>query len=186
MEDLKYGIMPGRAALCKVWFMIDTDGFRHGIGIMLLNDERQLFLGKRIARAAWQFPQGGIKAGETPEQAMFRELHEEVGLQAEDVRILSCTREWLSYRLPSRLIRRYARPVCIGQKQKWFLLQFVGEDDHIDLAATSDPEFDAWLWVSYWYPMARVVSFKRHVYGEALREFAPLVLPDAFRSPRGT
>lgn len=160
--------------------MIDEEGFRHGIGIILVNAKRQVFLAKRIKKLAWQFPQGGIKEEETPEQAMFRELNEEIGLQAEDVKILGATRRWLRYRLPKRLIRHYSQPICIGQKQKWFLLQLVNKDTQINLAASDDPEFDSWAWVSYWYPLTQVVAFKRRVYSLAMKEFARIVLSKRF------
>ena len=160
--------------------MIDSDGFRQGVGIILINAKRQVFLAKRIGKIAWQFPQGGMKEEETPEEAMFRELKEEVGLQPEDVKVLSCTRRWLRYRLPSRLVRRQTQPVCIGQKQKWFLLQLVNNDARFDLAATETPEFDSWAWVSYWYPLTQVVAFKRRVYNMAMREFARIVLSKRF------
>lgn len=156
--------------------MIDEEGFRQGVGIILANERQELFLGKRIGKPAWQFPQGGIKIGETPEEALFRELWEEVGLHQEDVRILSSSRKWLRYRLPERLVRRHSVPLCVGQKQKWFLLQMVNPDHVINLAATDNPEFDSWNWVPYWYPLTQVVSFKRRVYGQAMREFAPIIL----------
>lgn len=129
---------------------------------------------------AWQFPQGGIKEEETPEQAMFRELNEEIGLQAEDVKVLGVTRRWLRYRLPRRLIRHYSTPICIGQKQKWFLLQLINKDTQINLATTDDPEFDSWAWVSYWYPLTQVVAFKKRVYSLAMKEFARTVLSKRF------
>ena len=160
--------------------MIDEDGFRQGVGIVLVNSKRQVFLAKRIGKAAWQFPQGGIKAKESPEEAMFRELKEEIGLQAEDVKVLSSTRRWLRYRLPKRLVRHYSKPICIGQKQKWFLLQLVNKDAQIDLTMTDTPEFDSWAWVSYWYPLTQVVAFKRRVYSLAMKEFARIVLSKQF------
>lgn len=160
--------------------MIDKDGFRHGVGIILVNNKRQLFLAKRIGKDAWQFPQGGIQEAESPEEAMFRELKEEIGLSEKDVKIIASTRRWLRYRLPKRLVRHYSKPLCIGQKQKWFLLKMVEPDDHINLAATDSPEFDAWAWVSYWYPLTQVVSFKRRVYSLAMKEFARLVLSKRF------
>jgi len=156
--------------------VIDKAGYRSGVGIILVNDRRQVFLAKRVGMVAWQFPQGGMQENETPEQSMFRELKEEVGLEPEDVRVIASTRRWLRYRLPSRLVRHYAKPLCIGQKQKWFLLQLSNQDAAIDLAATQDPEFDAWEWVSYWHPLRRVVTFKRRVYVMALKEFAKTVL----------
>ena len=160
--------------------MIDQDGFRKGVGIILVNSKRQVFLAKRIGKEAWQFPQGGMKKEETPEEAMFRELKEEVGLQAEDVKVLAVTRRWLRYRLPSRLVRQNSQPLCIGQKQKWFLLRLLNKDAQFDLAATDSPEFDSWAWVSYWYPLTQVVAFKRRVYNLAMKEFARVVLSKRF------
>ncbi len=160
--------------------MIDENGFRHGVGIILVNAKRQVFLAKRVGKLAWQFPQGGIQENETPEEAMFRELNEEVGLNIEDVKILSVTRRWLRYRLPKRLVRHHSTPVCIGQKQKWFLLQLVSSESNINLAATDNPEFDSWAWVSYWYPLTQVVAFKRRVYSLAMKEFARIVLSKRF------
>ena len=160
--------------------MIDTQGYRPGVGIIIVNSKRQIFLAKRIGKDAWQFPQGGIKPHETPEQAMLRELKEEVGLHEQDVKILAVTDRWLRYRLPQRLIRRHSRPVCIGQKQKWFLLRLVNEKATFDLMATESPEFDSWAWVSFWYPLKQVVWFKRDVYTEAMKEFAGIVLSKRF------
>jgi len=160
--------------------VIDRDGFRHGVGIILVNARRQLFLAKRIGKPAWQFPQGGIKEIETPEEAMFRELREEIGLRADDVKVLATTKRWLKYRLPKRLIRHHSQPLCIGQKQKWFLLRMVADESHVNLNATDSPEFDSWAWVSYWYPLTQVISFKRRVYTMAMKEFARIVLSRRF------
>src|SRR5579863_3849063 len=113
--------------------MIDKAGYRYGVGIILVNESRQVFFAKRIGMLAWQFPQGGMKESETPEQTMFRELKEEIGLGPEDVQILASTRRWLRYRLPNRLVRHYTKPLCIGQKQKWFLLRMVSVDSKVDL-----------------------------------------------------
>jgi putative (di)nucleoside polyphosphate hydrolase len=126
--------------------MLDRDGFRPNVGIILLNQKNQVFWGKRIRTHSWQFPQGGIDRGESPEQAMFRELHEEVGLLAEHVRIVARTRDWLRYEVPDRYIRRDARGHYKGQKQIWYLLQLTGQDHHLNLRATDHPEFDAWRW----------------------------------------
>ena len=103
--------------------MLDREGFRPNVGIVLLNHRNEVFWGKRLRTDSWQFPQGGIKYGETPEQAMYRELHEEVGLFPDHVRIIARTREWLRYEVPDRFIRRDARGFYKGQKQIWFLLQ---------------------------------------------------------------
>ncbi|AEG94010.1 RNA pyrophosphohydrolase [Ramlibacter tataouinensis] len=152
--------------------MLDRDGFRPNVGIILLNQKNQVFWGKRIRTHSWQFPQGGIDRGETPEQAMYRELHEEVGLKPEHVRIIARTRDWLRYEVPDRYIRRDARGHYKGQKQIWYLLQLVGQDWNLNLRATNHPEFDAWRWNDYWVPLDVVVEFKRGVYEMALTELA--------------
>ena len=150
--------------------MLDREGFRPNVGIILLNQRNQVFWGKRIRTHSWQFPQGGIDRGETPEQAMYRELHEEVGLHPQHVRIVARTRDWLRYEVPDRFIRRDARGHYKGQKQIWYLLQLTGQDWHLNLRATSHPEFDAWRWNDYWVPLEVVVDFKRSVYEMALTE----------------
>ena len=152
--------------------MLDREGFRPNVGIVLLNQRNQVFWGKRLRSHSWQFPQGGIKHGETPEQAMYRELHEEVGLTTDHVRILARTRDWLRYEVPDRFIRREARGHYRGQKQIWFLLQLTGRDSDMNLRATSHPEFDAWRWNEYWIPLDVVIDFKRDVYQNALTELS--------------
>lgn len=157
--------------------VIDPDGFRINVGIILTDQSSsRLFWGRRVGQDAWQFPQGGINENETIEQALFRELHEEVGLKDKDVEIVSQTKDWLRYLLPSRLVRNDSYPLCVGQKQKWFLLKLTSSEDNIKLEENIKPEFDAWRWVNYWYPLQQVISFKREVYRQALLEFAPQVL----------
>ncbi|ANF58898.1 RNA pyrophosphohydrolase [Halotalea alkalilenta] len=153
--------------------MIDPDGFRPNVGIIIANPGGQLLWARRVGQDAWQFPQGGINSDETPQQALYRELEEEIGLCARDVDVIACTRGWLRYRLPKRMIRTHSQPLCIGQKQKWFLLQMRCNEARICFDSTPSPEFDGWRWVSYWYPLGQVVSFKREVYRRALRELAP-------------
>jgi putative (di)nucleoside polyphosphate hydrolase len=154
--------------------VIDSDGFRPNVGIMLANDRGQLLWARRVGgHDAWQFPQGGISAGESPEQALYRELHEEVGLSRESVEVLGSTRGWLRYRLPRRFIREGQSPLCIGQKQKWFLLRMLEDDTAVQLDLNDKPEFDRWQWVSYWYPLNQIISFKREVYRRAMKELAP-------------
>ena len=151
--------------------VLDSDGFRSNVGIVVCNPVGKLLWTKRIGQNAWQFPQGGIQAGETFEEALFRELKEEVGLSASDVSIIKRTRGWLRYRLPERLVRQGPGPVCIGQKQKWFLLSLDCDDGRVELSRSEQPEFDDWRWVNYWEPVRRVVAFKRDVYRRALTEF---------------
>ena len=152
--------------------MLDRDGFRPNVGIILLNQKNQVFWGKRIRTHSWQFPQGGIERGETPEQALFRELQEEVGLQPEQVRIVARTRDWLRYEVPDRYIRKDARGHYKGQKQIWYLLQLVVPDHALNLRSSKHPEFDAWRWNDYWVPVESVVEFKRGVYEMALTELS--------------
>lgn len=152
--------------------MLDREGFRPNVGIILLNRKNQVFWGKRIRTHSWQFPQGGIDRGESPEQAMYRELHEEIGLSPHHVRIVARTRDWLRYEVPDRFIRREARGHYKGQKQIWYLLQMLGQDWDLNLRATDHPEFDAWRWNDYWVPLDVVIEFKRGVYEMALTELA--------------
>jgi putative (di)nucleoside polyphosphate hydrolase len=152
--------------------MIDRDGYRPNVGIVLCNGKNEVFWGKRVKEHAWQFPQGGIKPGETPEQAMYRELKEEVGLDPGHVKILGRTREWLRYDVPQTWVRRESRSVYRGQKQIWFLLRLIGRDCDVCLRQSEHPEFDAWRWHEYWIPLESVIEFKREVYNRALRELA--------------
>jgi putative (di)nucleoside polyphosphate hydrolase len=140
---------------------------------MVANEHGQLLWARRIGgQNGWQFPQGGINEGESPERALYRELEEEVGLNSDNVEVLASTRGWLRYRLPKRFVRRGQDPVCIGQKQKWYLLRMLADDTSVQLNLNSKPEFDHWQWVSYWYPLDQVVSFKREVYRRAMKELA--------------
>jgi putative (di)nucleoside polyphosphate hydrolase len=157
--------------------VIDGDGYRPNVGIVICNQRGQVLWARRCGQHSWQFPQGGVDEGETAEQAMYRELHEEVGLLPKDVKILATTRHWLRYKLPKRLIRWDSPPVCIGQKQKWFLLRLVGKESNIKFDRCGHPEFDDWRWVSFWYPVRQVVSFKREVYRRALKEFVSTAMP---------
>jgi putative (di)nucleoside polyphosphate hydrolase len=172
-----------KKSLDKVTQVIDLDGYRANVGIILSNREGKLLWARRIGQDAWQFPQGGIREDEAPEQAMYRELREEIGLEASDVVVLGRTRDWLRYRLPKHLIRRRRRPLCIGQKQVWYLLYLVGEESRVRLDSTEQPEFDQWCWVDFWSPLEGVVSFKRNVYRSALEEFAELLFTDGKFTP---
>jgi putative (di)nucleoside polyphosphate hydrolase len=150
--------------------VIDAQGFRSNVGIIICNNEGRLLWAKRIGQNGWQFPQGGIKQGETLEQALYRELDEEVGLQQQHVKVVYRTEKWLHYRLPENFIRHNTNPLCIGQKQKWYLLSLDVEESQVNLKTSAEPEFDSWRWVNYWYPLGQVVDFKKEVYRQALQE----------------
>lgn len=156
---------------------IDTEGFRANVGIILANDAGKLLLAGRIGNRGWQFPQGGLQVGESTEQAMYRELHEEIGLRKSDVQILGITDEWLRYRLPDKYVRRGNKPLCIGQKQRWFILRLLGDDERVQLDLGDSPEFDRWRWVDFWRPVNEVIYFKRRVYAMALHQLGPYVYP---------
>jgi putative (di)nucleoside polyphosphate hydrolase len=153
---------------------IDRHGFRANVGIMLTNGRQELFLGGRVGGRGWQFPQGGVNRGERVEDALFRELREEIGLEPEDVEVLGSTRGWLRYRLP----RQYVRDRCIGQKQRWFLLRLAGDEGKFRFDSTDQPEFERWRWVEYWTPVREVVYFKRRVYARALHDLGKLIFPE--------
>jgi len=146
--------------------------------MILCNDQQRVFWGRRVGQNAWQFPQGGMMERESPEQAMYRELEEEVGLNPQHVQLLGVTERWLRYRLPKRFIRHDSHPLCVGQKQRWFLLRLLCEEDSFCLDNSPKPEFDHWRWVKYWQPLREVVYFKRRVYSRALEELAPHLFPD--------
>lgn len=158
--------------------MIDAEGYRANVAIVMTNDQGKLFWAKRVGMDAWQFPQGGIKPDETSEKAMYRELHEETGLQPGHVEVIGCTSGWLRYQLPQRFIRKNSSPLCIGQKQVWYLLKLLANESHVRLDTSSHPEFDLWRWIDFWEPIKEVIEFKRTVYKTALTEFEPLLLQD--------
>ena len=158
---------------------IDDEGFRANVGIVLMQDAGRVFLGRRAGGKGWQFPQGGVRMGESLETAMFRELEEEIGLAPADVEVLAVTRRWLRYRLPPRFVRRDRSPVCIGQKQRWYLLRSRETEPPFRFDTTGTPEFSDWRWADYWDPVREVIHFKRQVYRRALQELGREVWPDA-------
>jgi putative (di)nucleoside polyphosphate hydrolase len=164
--------------------VIDSQGYRANVGIILSNREGRVLWARRLGQDSWQFPQGGIQRDETAEQALYRELREEIGLEPEHVEILGCTESWLRYKLPRRFIRFHSRPLCIGQNQRWFVLRLLTEDAAVRLDLTEQPEFDDWRWVDYWQPVKEIVFFKRRVYERALQELEPLLFPNSAERPK--
>lgn len=155
--------------------MIDRDGYRKNIGIILCNSKNELLICKRIKENSWQFPQGGFEKNESSENAMFRELFEEIGLQKNDIIILGKTKKWLKYNLPKKYQRKTNNQLCVGQKQIWFLLRLISSDQSINLRTSKKPEFDGWEWVSAKKPLEIVISFKKNVYIKALNELLPII-----------
>jgi putative (di)nucleoside polyphosphate hydrolase len=152
--------------------LIDADGYRPNVGMIVANPQGQVLWARRVGQQAWQFPQGGIQDRESPEEALFRELNEEIGLLPEHVQIVGCTRGWLRYKLPRRLLRQKSSHF-VGQKQKWFLLKMLADDQEVSFGHSDTPEFDFWQWVTYWYPLSQVVQFKKDVYRRAMKELVP-------------
>jgi len=152
--------------------VVDKDGFRSNVAIVISDGRGKVFLAKRLGQQSWQFPQGGVDKGESADQALFRELYEEVGLESSDVEIIQRSKKWLRYLIPPSMQRKNSKPLCIGQKQKWYFLQLTGDTSKVCFDTSGSPEFDGWQWVNYWYPINSVISFKRNVYRNALHEFA--------------
>lgn len=150
--------------------------YRAGVGMMVLNRENKVLIAKRLRpseKTAWQMPQGGIDPGETPENAALRELEEEIGTN--HVEIIAETNQWYFYDLPPHLVGRLWNGDYRGQKQKWFLMRFLGDDGEINLE-THHPEFSDWRWIPIEDLLSYVVSFKRNTYEKVIREFKGILL----------
>ncbi len=164
---------------------IDADGYRANVGIILANADDKLLLAGRVGSKGWQFPQGGMLKGESDEQSMYRELHEEIGLGEADVEVLGASADWIRYQLPERFVRRDRTPLCIGQKQRWFMLRLIADEERLRFDQSDTPEFDRWRWVDFWRPVNEVIYFKRRVYALALHELGPCLYADAVpKKPR--
>ena len=163
--------------------MIDSEGYRANIGIVITNEKKQILLAKRYKQDAWQLPQGGIDKGETELEALYRELEEEVGLAPEQVSLVAKTPKWLRYKLPMEHIRRKQKPTCIGQKQVWYLLKLVSSETDISLNLHNKVEFDDWKWVDYWAPVDEVINFKKEVYEDMLKALAPVLFENEHSIP---
>ncbi len=143
-------------------------GYRLNVGLIIINDKGKLLICKRKDINSWQFPQGGIDFGETPLKAAKRELFEEVGIKGSSVRNIGSMDDWIKYDIPKenrkkRLLQKNFK----GQKQKWFMFKLI---KNIDVSFENDPdgEFDDYKWVSYWYPLQSIISFKKDVYRTVL------------------
>lgn len=157
--------------------IIDKQGYRHNVGIILCNKKDQVFWARRIGENAWQFPQGGVRINESLEKAMYRELNEEIGLCSNDVKIIGSTNDWLHYDLPKQFVDHTRKPLCIGQKQVWFMLRLITDDNKVSFTKSNKPEFDGWCWLNYWEPVRQVVGFKQGVYQSALEELESSLYP---------
>ncbi|MEZ5752529.1 MAG: RNA pyrophosphohydrolase [Paracoccaceae bacterium] len=146
--------------------------YRPNVGIMLINDKGLIFAAQRIDSpvAAWQMPQGGIDEGENARVAALRELGEEIGVPPALVQVVSQTKDWLTYDLPHDIVPRIWKGRYRGQKQKWFLMRFLGRDDQIDIAQ-DHPEFSEWRWISAGEMIEAIVPFKRAIYERVVAEF---------------
>jgi len=151
--------------------------YRKGVGAVLLNSQGQVFVAKRIDTPgeAWQMPQGGVDKGEKPRKAVVRELLEEIG--TDKVEFIAKSNDWITYDLPDHLVGKVWKGRYRGQKQRWFLMRFVGNDGDIDLNSSGHPEFDAWQWVDFQTLPDIIVPFKRKLYEEIVGEFRDLAVP---------
>ena len=147
--------------------------YRKGVGIIVVNAKGQFFLGKRIGAEAWQFPQGGIDEGENPEEALYRELHEETGLIKDKVTIVTVSKKWLVYHIPH--VYQRSNKKYDGAMQKWFLLRLTGTNEDINLNAVDQAEFDAWKWADKKTAINSVIRFKKGVYASIFSEFSDVL-----------
>ncbi len=147
--------------------------YRPCAGVMLLNRDGQVFVGQRLDSTleAWQMPQGGIDPGEDPLNAAYRELWEETGVVRDHVELVASAPDELTYDLPDELIGKVWKGRWRGQRQRWFLFRFLGEDGDVNIA-TAEPEFRAWRWADPVDLPELIVPFKRELYREILRVFA--------------
>jgi putative (di)nucleoside polyphosphate hydrolase len=155
--------------------------FRSGVGMVLINRENKVFAGKRamtnskmvswFLKKPWQMPQGGIELSEDPLEAAMRELSEEVGTN--NVEVIAETEGWLEYILPKQLRRRNS--TMLGQRQKWFLMRYLGQDSDFNLNNSEHKEFDVWRWMHFQNIIRLSVHFKRQLYIEIFRQFRPYI-----------
>lgn len=149
--------------------------YRDGVGMCIINKKKEIFVGKRISSKfdGWQMPQGGIDLGETPSKAAMREMLEEIGTS--NGVIMSETKSWYCYDVPRLLVPKLWNGAYRGQRQKWFLIMFEGEDSEINVDASIHPEFYKWQWVDYQSLPDIIIPFKRKLYQSVLAEFQPFL-----------
>jgi putative (di)nucleoside polyphosphate hydrolase len=148
--------------------------YRRGVGLMIIDHQHRVFVGRRTDTKsnAWQMPQGGIDLGETASSAAFREMKEEIG--SNNGYILAESKYWYSYDLPKFLIPRLWNGEFRGQKQKWFLIKFIGTDQDININ-TDNPEFNAWQWINCEKLLEVIIPFKLKLYQAILKEFTVII-----------
>ena len=155
--------------------LAQDDVYRPNVAIIILNKKGDVLWCRRKNHDGWQFPQGGIDSGESPEEAVMREAKEEVGLGSDDLNILYENKDWINYEVPKARRSSYffQKKRFIGQRQKWFLAELTSDEKLISLNSTSPVEFDKWIWAKYWYPLGATVAFKSEAYRKALSDMLP-------------
>ncbi len=157
------------------------DGYRPNVGIILINKDNEVFWARRCGHDGWQFPQGGVKSNETLKQALYRELHEEIGLGPQHVQVVARTQRWLRYDLPVSYLRRLRsrnNRNFRGQKQMWYLLRLTGSESEVRLDSATKPEFDDWVWKDWLAAIDEIIEFKRSVYRSAYSELRVHLVQD--------
>ena len=144
------------------------EGYRKNVAVIVRDPSNgKLLFCRRCESDNWQFPQGGIDNGEDVMEAMYRELYEEVGLDKDDINIVAISKEWITYDIPTSIRIKFK-----GQIQKWYFVDLVSPKEKIDLNQDPKPEFDKYEWVTYWYPLGKIIDFKKEAYRKVLIEFA--------------
>ena len=154
--------------------MSEESNYRLNVGLIIVNNYGKVLICKRKNSNQWQFPQGGIDKGESPIEAAEREIFEEVGIKSSQIRVLGKIKDWVKYEIPKKLAKKnFKKKGIVGQKQKWFIFKIKSKAS-ISFINDPDNEFDDFAWVSYWHPIALIVSFKKDVYRSVLAELLPI------------
>ena len=154
--------------------MNEESNYRLNVGLIIVNNYGKVLICKRKNSNQWQFPQGGIDKGESPIEAAKREIFEEVGIKPSKIKVLGKIKDWVKYEIPKELAKKsFKNKGIVGQKQKWFIFKIKSEAC-ISFVNDPDNEFDDFAWVSYWRPIALIISFKKEVYRNVLAELLPI------------